>query len=84
MEVTDDGMTFAFPHRQSFVRWQAFTRLVETRRLFLLFTGRDEPVATISKASFPTPAELDEFRRLVNTHLTSPSLGFPVIVGPTK
>jgi hypothetical protein len=40
IEITDTGVTQAYPSAQIAVAWSAFVRMVETPQMWLLYTGR--------------------------------------------
>jgi hypothetical protein len=79
IEATEHGLAFMSPTMDCRYQWQAFTRFLETRSLFLIFSGGQEAEAMIPKRSFGDAEEIAEFRQLLEIHLPGPAQGFPVV-----
>jgi hypothetical protein len=58
-------------------KWNSFRRFIESPNLFLLYTS-DYAFDIVPKRAFASPAQVDEFRRLLEQQIQPPTGGFPV------
>ena len=79
LEVTEDGLRFSGRTFNSECRWTFFHHVVETRDLFLLYATRTRLIQTIPKRAFGAPERVEDFRRLLNANIATPTNAFPVI-----
>ena len=76
-EFSDDGVRARGDFSCVEHRWQAFERFQESRGLLLLY-HRSGSHSIIPKRA-ADPSQLDELHRLLGTHLSGPTGGFPVL-----
>jgi hypothetical protein len=79
LELTEHGLRFSGKTFDSECRWLFFDHIVETRDLFLLYATPTRLIQTIPKRAFDSPERVDEFRRLLNANIATPTNAFPVI-----
>lgn len=63
VDITDDGIRFASVHGVLDLRWSAYTKVIETKNLFVLYQG-DCDFSFLPKRAFPQGG-LEEFRDLL-------------------
>jgi len=77
LEADENLLTLTNLNRRWERRWSSSSKLVETKKFFLIFTA-PKTALVIPKRIFDT-ASLDEFRRLAQEHISPQTRGFPVI-----
>ena len=88
ISVDDQGISFSTPVMNGTWRWEGIVEFQETRQSFLLFASRTELLTLIPKRGLESADELRAFRSMLETRVTGPSTGFPVVqrdvgAGPT-
>ena len=79
VEVREDGVVIADAVTRAENRWDAFSHVIETANLFLLYTS-DYAFHMVPKRAFASEKELRSFRELVRRHIAErPAPAFPVI-----
>ena len=69
--IIDDGQTRVEK------KWNSVRTFVETANLFLLYTA-DHAFDMVPKRAFASPAQVDEFRTLLEQQVQPPTGGFPI------
>ena len=68
IEFSDEGILLGAPDVAARMTWNYYSRVVETKTLYVLIRGTMQMTA-IPKKSFNTPAQEATFRRLLKRHL---------------
>ena len=68
--ASEDSLTIKKPYQDSKLAWDLYTKVIESRDLFVLVYGSVVRMMTVvPKRAFKSTNELDQFRNLVTTHI---------------
>lgn len=71
--LDEQGLTWKSEHSETKIVWTSFTKLWETKDLYLLFYT-NENYLIIPKRIFSSPAEIESFKQVVSNHLSKKSI----------